>query len=114
MSNGREELNELLKSCIPEEILNDGLPHVYFKPGDGTMLNYPCINYRRKFSDAGQANNHNYNINVAYNVQVISKNTSTGEIILRNILEQIPNSRHDNEYETEGLNHSSITVYYRL
>ena len=33
---------------------------------------------------------------------------------IRNILEQIPNSRHDNEYETEGLNHSSITVYYRL
>lgn len=114
MSNGRAELNELLKACIPKEILNDGLPHVYFKPGDGARLNYPCINYRRKFSDAEQANNLNYNINVAYNVQVLSKNTDIGETILKNILETLPNSRHDNEYEAEGINHSSITVYYRL
>ena len=109
--SARDELNELLKNCIPD---SENRPCVFFQPGDNISLTYPCIVYHRKYSESNTANNFNYANNVAYDVQLISRGGSEHENILRTILETFMNSRHDNEYETEGLQHSLVTVYYRL
>ena len=111
MISGRAELNEKLKSCITDANDRD---RVFFNPPDKQTLTYPCIIYHRRYGRTQKSNNINYLVNIAYDVQLISKGGKAHEDILNNILKTFSSASYDSEYDTDGLQHSILTVFYRL
>lgn len=98
MISGRAELNEKLKSCITVQMIETEYSSIH---PDKQTLTYPCIIYHRRYGRTQKSNNINYLVNIAYDVQLISKGGKGHEDILNNILKTFTSASYDSEYDTD-------------
>lgn len=90
-----------------EELL--GSRRVYYQPPENIKMSYPAIVYSKDDIDTKYADNINYKNLKKYNIIVIDKlpDNSVIEKILK-----LPLSSYDRYYNSDNLNHDSITLYY--
>lgn len=112
MNSARVELQKILETCVVDDSGNNIPKRVYFTPGEKQTLNYPCIVYSRRYANSENANNSNYNTQVAYWITIMS--TKSDDTIQKNIIKKLPSLRWQNEFTSDGINHSVFLVYYRL
>ena len=104
IENARYELNAKLK---------DITPNVYYQPGDGSMLKYPCIVYNRQNVNNIHANNNGlYTGSITYQVVYMSKNGEN--TIVNKMLRSFPTSTLTSFLTSEGVYHEYYQLYWRI
>lgn len=90
-------------------ILKSITPNVYFQPPTNVSMNYPAIVYSRNAMGRLKANGNTYNSNTAYDVTVIDMNPDSpivGELLKLRYCE------FNRQFVTDGLNHTTLKIYY--
>lgn len=93
-----------------QTVLSNYCQNVYFQPPSSVVLKYPCIIYSRKKIVQRAADNLNYIVRVGYQITCISRDPDNPiPMTLMNSLQMI---YWENEYVTENLYHTILTLYY--
>lgn len=96
---------------IFEEIL--GSKNVYFSPPSGTKLRYPCIIYKLKDINTGQADNQNYTSFRVYDVTLIDENPDTGLVdALLNYKFPSSGAKFVTSFTSDHLMHYQFRLYF--
>lgn len=90
-----------------EEIL--GCRNVYYQPPESLKLKYPAIVYSKNRIDVKRANDSAYHMNAQYGLTVIDKRPDNP--VIKELL-KLPYCSYDRHYESDNLNHDSLTLYY--
>lgn len=101
MSN-RLDFDAILRSLL-------GSDNVYYQPPESVKMKYTAIKYSVNDVYNRNADNLKYSKKTRYEVVVISKKPD--DPVIDKILE-LPYSSYDRHYNSDGLNHDVITVYY--
>lgn len=101
-SNGRLELQKMLEDLL-------GSKNVYYQTPASIKMNYPAIVYSKEAIDSRHANNVPYLHDTRYKVTVIDRNPDNP--IIRELI-GLPLSSYDRHYESDGLNHDVINLYW--
>lgn len=92
---------------ILEEIL--GSSNVYFQPGEGRTLNYPCITFERDNGSTKHAGNKPYAWQQRYQVTYIDREPDS---IVIDKLYELPLCVFNRHFATSGLNHDVFVLYH--
>lgn len=84
-------------------------PNVYFQPPANVQMKYPCIVYRRDFSDTRFADNAPYNNTTRYSVTVIDRDPDSGIPVK---VQALPLCSYDRGFVADGLNHDVFRLYF--
>lgn len=84
--------------------------HVYFQPPENTLLKYPCIIYHKSPKLKRFGNDNMYLSKQGYNITVIDKNPDS--TIAESIESHFGYCSIDGYFTNEGLNHTTINLYY--
>ena len=98
----RLELHEKLKELF-------GSDHVYYQPPENVKMEYPAIRYSLNGIFTFRANDSLYGKRPQYQIIVIDRLPNNA--VIEKILE-LPYSEYTRHYETDGLNHDVLTLYY--
>lgn len=96
----RSQLHQLLETLTP---------HVYFQPPENVGILYPCIIYSRDYADTKFADGIPYNHTKRYMVIVVDRNPESD---IPDKVAQLPMTRFNRFYITDGLNHDVFNVYF--
>ena len=97
----RTDLHAILKAICP---------NVYYQPPSNIALTYPCIVYRNNGESGLYANNITYLKQPIYVFTVIDRNPDS--TIPDEILERIKPSVKGPSLVVDGINNTTITLYY--
>lgn len=81
--------------------------NIYFRPP--SLLKYPCIIYDEDRPSVYHADNSKYKTDTRYTVTVIDANPDSKYPAL---LDTIPMSGRDRNYQADNLNHWVFTIYF--
>ena len=95
----QEKLEELLESR-----------NVYYQPPESKKMDYPAIRYNKQSSDKRAADDASYTLIDCYELIVINK-LPNDELVNKLLLNFVMIS-YDRHYESDGLNHDVLTLYY--
>jgi len=98
----RLELHTLLTSLL-------GTSPAYYQPPESVKLTYPCIVYRRSDIRVDYANNKPYAMRKEYTLTVITQNPDS---TLPEEIMMLESARHERAFVVDGLNHTTITIFY--
>lgn len=90
-----------------EDILGTG--NVYFQPPETIKINYPCIIYKRDYSNSIFADNKPYKNTKRYSVTVIDRNPDSLTLDKMDALPMCTFIRH---LTVENLNHDIYNLYF--
>lgn len=96
------KLRQLLSDTIKSE-------NVYFNPGKGVNLRYPCIVFNEAKGHALRSDNTIYRYVRKYEFKYISK---TPDEAMVDILMKLLNCSFDRPYVSDQLYHYCFTIYY--
>ena len=96
----------LLHNKLKELIEND---NVYYRPPENLKMQYPCIRYKRDKILSEHADNFAYRNANRYQIIVIDKKPDNP--VIEKLLE-LPMCSFSAHYETDGLNHDVLSIYY--
>lgn len=102
MARPRSALHLLLEGFV-------GSKRAYFQPKQNTSIDYPCIVYSRDNSYILNADNLKYVTKKRYQITVIDRNPDS---TIPDQVENLPYSRFDRAFITDGLNHTVFNVYF--
>ena len=102
MARSRTELHDLLESL-------DGVTNAYFQaPSSG--MTYPCIVYEPSApNQVSFADNVKYLRKKGYTVIVVDRDPDS---LIPDQVEELPNSRYDRYYRTNGLHHFAFQLFF--
>jgi hypothetical protein len=83
--------------------------HVYFQPPTNTVIEYPCIIYKRDAEDAKFAGNRPYRRTKRYQVTIIDRDPDSP---IPDKVADLPMSTFNRFYTAENLNHDVYTVFF--
>lgn len=83
--------------------------NVYFQPPSNYAITYPCIIYSRENIDTAHADNNPYKLEKQYQVTVIDEDPDS---VLPDTISNLPRSRFDRAYTSDGLHHTVFTIYF--
>lgn len=86
-----------------------GSNDVYYRPPESIKMNYPCIRYKKENIVSTHADNMSYRRTDRYQVTVIDKKPDN--VVIEKLLD-LPMSSFETHYESDGLNHDVIIIYY--
>ena len=81
----------------------------YFQPRQDIALSYPCIVYERDDSYVEYADNVKYGHKKRYQITVIDRNPDSPIV---EAVEELPYTRYDRFFITDGLNHTVFQTYF--
>lgn len=87
-----------------------GNSNVYFQAPENKVLKYPCIIYKLSDVPEKHADNNKYIRHYEYTVTLIHKDPDN--CVVDRIL-NIPNSKFEQSYATQGLNHYVFKINYK-
>ena len=90
-------------------LLKDITPNVYYQPGDGDSITYPCIVVADNYTDATYSNNSVYNTKHSYTITYMSKNPISVE---NSMYSTFKYCRHNNNSKIDGVFHEYYRVYF--
>ena len=96
----RLDLHDLLKTLTT---------HVYFQPPASFQMQYPCIVYRRDYSNVDFSDNVPYRRDTRYQVTVIDADPD-GSIFDK--VGNLPKSAYVRSFVADKLNHDVFSVYF--
>lgn len=97
----------LLLQAMLEECL--GSRNVYYQPPESLRMQYPAIRYKRRPIVPDRADNIAYRLKHFYELVLIDPNPDSPVV---EKLAMLPYCRHEQHFETEGLNHDMYTIYF--
>ena len=100
--SSRLELDVILRALL-------GSDNVYYQPPESYKMRYTAIKYSVNDIYNRNADDLKYSKKTRYEVVVISKKPD--DPVIDKILE-LPYSSYDRHYNSDGLNHDVITLYY--
>lgn len=103
MIGPRLELHSLLKELLGSE-------NVYFQPPSNIRMHFPCIVYKLENISNNFADNNVYLKDHSYKITYITKDPDD-EMIDK--LSSLPQTRFQNHYYVDGLNHYAYIKYYK-
>lgn len=95
----QEKLEELLESR-----------NVYYQPPESKKMDYPAIRYNKQSSDKRAADDTSYTLIDCYELIVINK--LPNDELVNKLLLNFAMISYDRYYESDGLNHDVLTLYY--
>jgi hypothetical protein len=98
----RTQLQGILETVL-------GSSNVYFQPGEGRTLNYPCIVYERDNASTKHADNAPYSWQQRYQVTFVSREPDSDVI---DKLYSLPLCVFNRHFATSGLNHDVFVLYH--
>lgn len=90
-----------------EELL--GVKHVYYQPPESLKIEYPAIIYSKGKIDKDNADNTAYRFKIRYDLIVVDKRPDNA--VIQKLL-MLPYCSYDRHYNSDNLNHDSLTLYY--
>lgn len=99
----RRELHAIFK-----QLLGAGVS-LYYQPPDSTQMEYPAIVYSRERLKNEHADNKLYVATWAYSVTVIDSDPDSE---IPNKINTLPMTSMNNMFVSEGLYHTSFTLYF--
>lgn len=103
MIGPRLELHSLLQELLGSE-------NVYFQPPSNIRMHFPCIVYKLENISNNFADNDVYLKDHSYKITYITKDPDD-EMIDK--LSSLPQTRFQNHYYADGLNHYAYIKYYK-
>ena len=85
-----------------------GSRNCYYQPPSSKQLKYPCIIYSLNRHEKIAAENKPYLLYQSYDIIVIDKDPDS--VIPFLLLDKFPTCRYDRTYESDNLNHFSLTI----
>lgn len=83
--------------------------HVYYQPPESKKIEYPAIIYGKSKVDKRNADNEAYQLNTRYELIVIDKRPD--HPVIQELL-KLPYCSYDRHYESDNLNHDTLTLYF--
>jgi hypothetical protein len=102
---GQPQLQTLLEELMPEEAAEN----VYFQPPENTVIQYPCIIYKRDSADTIFAGNRPYRIVKRYQVMVIAREPDSE---IPDKIAALPMCTFDRFYTADKLNHDVFNLFF--
>lgn len=96
----RKKLDDLLRAMCD---------HVYFQPPTNTIIEYPCIIYKRDYATVIFASNSPYRRTKRYMIMVIDQNPDSD---IPDKVAELPLSAFNRFYTADNLNHDVFSVYF--
>lgn len=90
-----------------EDILGNG--NVYFQPPASVQMQYPCIVYKRDFSNTQFASNAPYRRTKRYMVTVIDRNPDS---VIPDKVSELPLCTFNRFFVADNLNHDVFSIYF--
>lgn len=84
--------------------------NVYFQPPSNISLTYPCIIYQKNGKQGRYADDDLYSNIQRYNLTVIDKDPDS--VIADNIEKHFGYCKITDNFTTDNLNHTSLSLYY--
>lgn len=95
-------------SKLPLEVDITKLASIYYQPPANISIKYPAIIYKRKDIEKVHANDKAYIMRCSYDITVIDKRKDS--VIVEELL-KLSHCSFQNEFTTDGLNHTNLTLY---
>lgn len=83
--------------------------NVYFQPTEKSKLSYPCILYKEYMPLLDFGNDKPYATKMGYQITVIDK--VPGSDIVKQIVKTVPYTTWSDQFVTDNLYHTVLTVY---
>jgi len=102
MARGRSELQALLEALL-------GSDNVYFQPPTNTIMQYPCIVFKRDRESVQHADNRRYRHTKGYQVTIITKDVDSD---IPEKVAELPLCSFDRFFTAENLNHDVYILFF--
>lgn len=90
-------------------VLESLVPNVYFQPPSNLSMTYPCIVYKRDYSQTQYADNDPYSYDKRYQVTFISRDPDSP---VPDQIAQLRTSNFERHFVADNLNHDVFTLFF--